>query len=164
MCRQCAVNAGGQFANGCQFVMALAGGLPTGTKGETGPGSLIFATAALVSTGATELSVSVRNLSSMSWIDDFALSGPVSRMSLCWKPVCTTVIPAFSHSAGSGTTPGSALNCGSFERNDRILNLPSVMNGTRRLSRVTTFLTSSGYCLAKYMVMSPPIECPTTVR
>src|SRR5207248_7473486 len=70
MCRQCAVNAGGQFANGCQFVMALAGGLPTGTKGETGPGSLIFATAALVSTGATELSVSVRNLSSMSWIDD----------------------------------------------------------------------------------------------
>jgi hypothetical protein len=35
--------------------------------------------------------------------------------------------------------------------------------GTRRLSSVTTFLISSGYCFAKYIVMSPPIEWPTMV-
>jgi hypothetical protein len=34
------------------------------------------------------------------------------------------VMPAFSHSSASGTTPGSGLNTLSFERNDRILNLP----------------------------------------
>ena len=48
----------------------------------------------------------------MHWIEFFAVSGPVSRMSLCWKPVSTTVMPAFSHSSASGTTPGSGLNCG----------------------------------------------------
>ena len=99
----------------------------------------------------------------MVWIDDLAASGPVSRMSLCWKPVFTTVMPDFSHCSSSGTTPGSGLNCVSLERNDRILNLPSVRNGTRRLSSVTTFLISSGYSLAKYIEMSPPIECPTMV-
>src|SRR2546430_6882563 len=100
----------------------------------------------------------------MDWMEDFAFSDPVSRMSLCWKLVFTTVIPAFLQISELGTTPGSALNCGSFERNERILNLPDVMKGTRRLSMVTTFLISSGYCLAKYIVMSPPMECPTMVR
>ena len=41
--------------------------------------------------------------------------------------------------------------------------LPSVRSGTRKLSNVTTVLISSGYCLAKYIEMSPPIECPTNV-
>jgi len=63
--------------------------------------------------------------------------------------VLTTLMPAFSQISSSGTTPGSALNTGSLERKDRILTLPSVTNGTRRLSSVTTFLTSSGCCLAK---------------
>src|SRR5882762_6878101 len=54
-----------------------------GAYSATGPGSVIFGT--LVSTGLSGLSSS-RNLSSMPWIDAFAASGPVSRMSLCWKP------------------------------------------------------------------------------
>jgi hypothetical protein len=51
-------------------------------------------------------------LSSIPWIEAFASSGPVSRMSLCWNGVRTTVIPAFSQISSSGTTPGSALKTG----------------------------------------------------
>src|SRR5271169_2622208 len=40
-------------ANDRQLVTGVAGGGLTGTNGETGPGSLKFATAPLVSTGAT---------------------------------------------------------------------------------------------------------------
>src|SRR6266702_683125 len=137
--------------------------LLAGAIRATGPGSSIFGGDDVVSTGAIELSVSLRNLSSMPWIEFLASSGPVSRMSLCWKSVFTTWMPAFSHSSSVGITPGSVLNCGSLERNDRILNFPAVTKGTRRLSSVTTFLISSGYCLAKYMVMSPPMEWPTIV-
>ena len=56
------------------------------------------------------------------------------------------------------------MNCGSLERKDRILTLPSVMKGTRKLSSVTTFLTRSGCCLAKNIEMSPPLEWPIRVR
>src|SRR5436305_656201 len=38
-------------------------------------------------------------------------------------------MPALAQVSSSGTTPGSALNTGSLERNDRILTLPSVRNG-----------------------------------
>ncbi len=40
-----------------------------------------------------------------------------------------------------GITPGSVLKTGSLERNESILNLPSVISGTRRLSSTTTLLT-----------------------
>ena len=49
-------------------------------------------------------------------------------------------------------------------QHDLPTDAPMVTKGTRRLSRVTTLRTRSGYCLAKYMVMSPPMEWPTTVR
>ena len=45
------------------------------------------------------LSASARNLSSRLGIAPFASSGPVSRISLCWKWVWTTVIPALSASS-----------------------------------------------------------------
>src|SRR4051794_2583212 len=75
--------------------------------------------------------------------DRLTSSAPRSLMSVCWPPVCTTVMPDFSRTPSGGMTPGSVLNFGSFERNDRILNVPSVINGTRRLSSVTTFLIRS---------------------
>ena len=71
-----------------------------------------FRTDAVTST----LSVSVRNLSSISSIEAFASFDPVSRMSSCRKGVFTTVMPAFSRCCAFGITPGSVLNCGSFER------------------------------------------------
>src|SRR6516164_1763599 len=130
-----------------------------GAKGATGPASVIVGGAVAGSTGAGRSGLSSsRNLSSMPWIEVLASSGPVSRMSLCWNEVRTTVIPAFSQISSSGTTPGSGLKTESFERNDRILNRPSVMNGTRRLSSVTTFLIRSEWRLAKYIEISPPLE------
>src|SRR6185437_9637816 len=107
---------------------------------------------------------SSRNLSSMPSIEAFASSGPVSRMSLCWNAVWMIVMPDFLQISLLGMTPGSVLNTGSFERNDNILNLPSVMNGTRRLSSVTTLAIFSGYSLAKYSATSAPMECPTMVK
>ena len=142
-----------------------AGLLASGTDSGTGPGLAVRMSGTLVVTGfsAPLLSDSSRNLSSIDWIEDLAASGPVSRMSLCWKPVFDDRDAGLLALLVVGTTPGSGLNCVSLERNDRILNLPSVRNGTRRLSSVTTFLISSGYCLAKYIEMSPPIEWPTIV-
>ncbi len=64
--------------------------------------------------------------------------------------VRTTVMPAFWQISSLGIDAGIGLeHSDPCERNDRILNLPSVMKGTRRLSSVTTFLILIGVHLGE---------------
>src|ERR1700712_4402851 len=62
----------------------LASGIGPGSG--TGPGLLVSRSGTLVATGFSAVAsvLSSRNLFSIVSIDDFAASGPVSRMSLCW--------------------------------------------------------------------------------
>lgn len=99
----------------------------------------------------------------MVWIEAFAVSGPVSRMSLCCISVFTTVISDFSHCSASGTTPGIRLELRILGAERQDLELAFGNERHAQIIERHDLLDMVGMLLAKSIEMSPPSECPTMV-